>query len=1346
MNVNDVVWNIVVSPFINWDDRLSEYRNDLFKKLDQLVLESKNFQSGRDFQEKMRMTSTWYFQSYPMTLVVDFSSSLVLVMTYRMNQELFFEKNFPKVNLKNTEILSLAHEKSWSFIPEISKSKWGFQWDLSDEKSEEIWKRSMELTKILHKDVQGYQASMFEKISDWSLGLIADFPVLRVTLLKFLALLPCLAFDLKGDTVKKVFLEMLAELKSTKENIPWWMEKCLPVAIVVSKLIPSFIIATVIRLQVKIMAKRFIASENINKSQDTFEYLSKTKRTATLDQLGELVLSKQESEIYKNKVLEIIRGLCQHVPKGSKNGAGLYNAHVSIKVSALASHFSAEDFDYSYSQIAPKLLEILHAAKNEQVFINIDAEHIHYRNMVWRIYAAVLKNSGDLYQWNQTGIVVQAYLKDAKEHLQEILDFSMERKILMPLRLVKGAYWDAETVEAKAHGHQAPQYLNKIESDLCFRHLVKIILQSPYLQLCLASHNLFDHAWGEAVREKCYPKSHVIEHQCLHMTYEALSLALAQQHWPTRNYVPLGDLLVGMGYLVRRIMENSSQVGFLNMMRSQKSKNFRIETPKETLDKIQKGNEWAWEADLSEMTPEFFNHPTVLLYQDKNQAEMMTALDLMKQSFPLSSENYFSSINLENKEIHSNSYPDINLGSVPWWKKENGISFHQWDQADIVKSVRNKWASDSSGRCFTLLKAAESMAQERLKLSSLIVYEAGKTIKEALGDVDEAIDFIRFYVRESVKKMDLDLIPLGKVVAISPWNFPLAIPCGMAVGPLSIGNHVVLKPAEQTPLIVNLMAKIFYAAGVPKEVLTIISGEGEDVGPWLLDPKQNQGLVFTGSRAVGTMLFKNYSSQYPVVTEMGGKNAIIITDTAELDETIAGVLASALGHSGQKCSACSRIIIDSKIKSTFIERFTLALQDTVVGLPDSYRTLVNPLISASEKERVVSQVKLAQKESEQFGGRVWVDRSQEFSHPALVGPVLIELPAERFFKSDSYSQIELFAPVLHLTSYQNLDEAIKIFNATPYALTGGVFCQSSSETDYLMNHLHCGNLYINRTCTGARVAIEPFGGFYASGTGPKAGGVDYLNSFQKLNPAALRPLSEGSKDTTSEVSLTLLKWNPAPAQEDKEFSQEKIMALMEKLQNQEITNELKFEKIWNHFFEKNGKSNISIKRDNLIIPGQKNWSDFNLTRDSLLILSHQSKLNVPDLLFLATTMGSNLSFQVVCFGHEVLEMWQKVFAHANTCGLGESTQLKPMNTLDWMKSPVVLGSDLDWIMANENWAKSYKVSKLKHLPQDFKSMPKLMSFAEQSKIPYSFHDYRKLLSFERSYALNTMRHGAPLEL
>ena len=437
---------------------------------------------------------------------------------------------------------------------------------------------------LLHSLLQrlhSWRPGLFERLSNVLLTWTAKSTLLRIHLLKFLAILPSLEGDSRGDEMKSLFLEALRRsredslkakrLQAKERPLPGWLLLSFRLLSLLTWMLPAPLLSLTLRWSVQKMARRFIAGESLEQAEKSIRTLLASGRDLSLDPLGELVVSEEEADRYTEKVICFIQGMQNLVPKGEKNAAGLYRANISLKVSALCGDFRPYAEKAAFERISPRLRRILLEAKEREVFVTIDAEQESFRDITFKIYARTLLETPALTNFKQTGVVLQAYLRDAHAHFQEILKLAKARGGPLPIRLVKGAYWDQETIEARAHSSKAALFLNKEETDLHFRQLVICILENfPQVQLCLASHNPFDHCFAEALRRERFPEVSPLEHQCLHMTYEALSTGLSQMNWPTRNYIPIGDLLVGMAYLVRRIMENSSQVGVLTQARVSK--------------------------------------------------------------------------------------------------------------------------------------------------------------------------------------------------------------------------------------------------------------------------------------------------------------------------------------------------------------------------------------------------------------------------------------------------------------------------------------------------------------------------------------------------------------------------------------------------------------------------------------------------------------------------------------------------------------------------------------------------------------------------------------------------------
>lgn len=1293
---------------------------------------------------------------------------LAIIRWYRHINEI---KRIESIDSHAKKIASIPVENTPTVIDQIT-----FENDLinlSDKKFNKVNEKSELISNNLVSKVNTYNQSLFEKFSDFGLDLTANYKLIRIHLLKFLAILPSLEHEVSGEEIKRIFLESMVrlitdsrqarkkKLKGQSRSLPRSYTFFIQVVVTIAKLVPAKYLAYSIRKSVSIMAKRFIAGEDIKLAESSLRSLIDSGRDATLDQLGELVLSAKEANEYESKVIEIIHGMKNHIMPGTRNKAGINQAHVSIKVSALTHDFKPYSFESTYNIIAPRLKNILIEGHKNQVFVNIDAEHYHYRDIVLRIYEKVLLSTEELKDYKDTGIVVQAYLRDGYKHFDEVVELAKKRNITMPIRLVKGAYWDVETVEATAHNFEAPQFLNKEETDIHFRQLVYNSLDnSEHIQLAVASHNIQDHCFAEALREELFPQAPIIEHQCLHMTYEALSHGLSLMDWPTRNYIPVGNLIVGMAYLVRRIMENSSQVGILTIMRSHKKK-MSFETPNQILcDKFLK-KEVIYDDSILKLRREFINIYPLRTYMDNH---LIPLTENLNEYISKVNKNSFNTLD-NGKTILASSNPEIELGQI------------QYDSVESVNIKINKlfegyqgsdWKKEDSDRNLALLKLSELLVINRNSLTSLIMLEAGKTIDEAVADVDEAVDFIQFYVKEYYDLM-IDkpgYTSKGVFGIIAPWNFPLAIPVGMTVSALITGNTALLKPAEQTPLIALEFLKLARLAGIDESIFNIAMGEG-DIGASIVNHELISGVVFTGSKEVGTLIYQSLkgkltSDKYDfepvnktVITEMGGKNAIIVTNNSELDETVSGVIYAAFAHSGQKCSAASRIIIDEKIKDSFITRFVEAVTDLKVGQSYKLDTVINPLVSKEDKIRVQEIVKTAVAEAHESGGVVHIDHTTKEYPGHCVGPAVIELSYAQAMKKESIAQKEIFGPVIHIIPYNNLEQAIELFNSTDFALTGGIFCQSQNDIDLLSKDMLCGNIYINRPNTGARVAIEPFGGFKMSGTGPKAGSVDYLYSFMRLKNQNL--VANCTFDKSSENSTEYSKSNLSEFASSSKLSplqrQERIVEFIDRIINRfEVffsgINEEQKDKLSDLLVYLSNEENLLSNKEfpNRTIPGQINFDkrDFGIGTGIVFVGSDSLVFSTLVEVIINLFIGNGIN--LYCTNELSYKLWLPIIKLSYKVGFS------PYNVscvkVDEHKVKSILKvEEYHFVIIDNGTGYREKIFDMLYTTKTTDKNYLVKSFITGNDVRQGdWEQYIKQFTVARSFAVNTMRHGAPLEL
>ncbi len=1367
-------------------DTADEWRPDFLELLSDYV--SLGFENN--FRVKLN------YRTVPLLASIFFDKKTLLISSHQASRELFLLDLLKEVNdsdnkdisanetgsnltrLQNhiNEIISLD-PKTFPVPIEMISRRHKLPDLINNTEYPEVEKVSRRISKHLLDELNRYRPSFLEKLTDYSLNLTANYAILRVHLLKFLAILPALDYDHKGADVKRLFLESIrrtledsetaarSKQKGIQKALPFYLLFVFNLSGIFTSMLPCRLFAFFVRSIATSFAHRFIAGETIEKSKASLGSLRATGRDATVDQLGELVVSEQEADNYCNNVINIIKGLSRQIKRGTTNDAGLLKASVSIKVSALSSDFKPEAFEYSYNSVAPRLKKILFTAKNEQVFINVDAEHYSCRDLIFKIFKRVLLENGEFKDMESIGIVVQAYLRDAYPHFLEILDLAKSRNIVMPVRLVKGAYWDAESIEAEALNFNAPEFLNKEESDLHFRQLIVMIMKNyPHVQLCLASHNLQDHCFAEGLRHLYFSDIPKIEHQCLYMTCEALSVSMATMQWVTRNYVPIGNLLVGMGYLVRRIMENSSLVGVLTVMRSHKMNEISKEPGKVLLEKRSRG-EIVHDHSVVEMSENFSNVAPVQFYLQEQMDFVAEQLGAFSAGL---GEKYKQGIEMHGdlSEIKAPSDPEIVVGKIQLANKDDVAAALDLSYKTCQDGV---WSElETITRTSILLKVADNILLRRVELASLIVYEGGKCIREALADVDEAIDFLNFYARQEICfiKTNPSAIPRGVFVVISPWNFPLAIPCGMVTAALVAGNSVVFKSSTRTPLIGQVLTDIFHIAGVPKEVLIHISGSGDEVGSLLVNNQAVNGVVFTGSKIVGRWIARqsckrlvspiksnDIKTPVKVITEMGGKNAIIITANAELDEVVTASLYSCFGHAGQKCSAASRILVDERIVNRFVERFSEACLDIRVGKSYDLSSTINPVICQHDKERLIREGKEAIDEAVENGGKVLVNRLSEELPGNCVAPLVLFIPAELAMTKNSYAHKELFGPIIHVIPFKGLDNAIKIVNSSEYALTNGIFSQSQDDIEYITSRIEAGNLYVNRGCTGARVSIEPFGGFKLSGTGPKAGHRNYLNAFHLISAKDMVILLESSdeeRNRNDEVPCVYELAEKSRLALDERITIIKNVLLSVDANLEDVFNEIPSIKRveltdFANWLELNLEQFLCTKQNNRNIPGQLSYNDHSMIKEKGLLVASSMMPSTISFYNLVSALAVGSGVTLFVENMEAYVMWQTICEYFIDSGIpAENLQITSGNDEDLVN--LYEKYDLSFVIIDGNAESIKNFFDLTLKVENGMKYMRSIHTQEDGPTLKNWPDFLLQFIFVRSMAINTMRHGAPLEI
>ena len=881
-----------------------------------------------------------------------------------------------------------------------------------------------------------------------------------------------------------------------------------------AKIVP-WVSGQLLRWNVSGMARQFIAGRN---PKDVMKMLRKRRSQGigfTVDLLGEAVVSEQEANEYASRCLELLEHLGRETrdwtdPLG-KNTELFPVVNLSVKISALYSQMNPADPADAIIHLAPKLRPILRRARDLGAFVNFDMEGYAHKNATLELFRTLFTET-EFRDWPQVGIVIQAYLRDAENDLLDLLDWGRARGTRFAVRLVKGAYWDFEKIKSRQNGWACPVFLQKPESDLNFELLTQILLENEStVTAAFGSHNVRSIAHAQALAEQLGIDRSRFEFQLLYGMAGPVKRALVEMGYRVREYCPVGELLPGMSYLVRRLLENTSNEGFLRAKFSENvSEDELLRNP---ADLISQGPNGARDVEVSSDgasldTPAgdtYENAPLVNFVYEQNQDRMREALARVRpqlgQKYPLviNGEKVWTEKTIAS--INPSSPEDV-VGHVA----EAGIP----EAERAVKAARDafeKWSRTSfETRCRLLERAADIMHRRRFELSALEVFEVGKAWAEADGDIREAMDFCRFYAHQmrliGRPRLTQHVLgeesyqhywPRGVALIIAPWNFPMAILCGMTTAALVTGNTVIMKPAEQSAVIGAMLMEIFEEAGVPPGVLNYLPGKGSVMGAHLVDHKDVDLIAFTGSREVGLRIWESAGKTREgqrelkrVICEMGGKNAVIIDADADLDEAIVDTIYSAFGYQGQKCSACSRLIILEEIYPRAIERLLNAAASLRVGNPEEPGIMVGPVIDGTAYKRILEYIDIGKNESRLAFQRADVPQKGFFIPPTIFTNVS---PKTRIACE------EIFGPVLSVMKARDLDEAFEIANSTEFALTAGFFSRSPANIERAKAEIVAGNVYINRSCTGAVVGRHPFGGFKMSGGGTKAGGADYLLQF-----------------------------------------------------------------------------------------------------------------------------------------------------------------------------------------------------------------------------------------------------------
>lgn len=886
----------------------------------------------------------------------------------------------------------------------------------------------------------------------------------------------------------------------------------------------AHIAAPLTRFTIRGLSRKFMGGQTTAKATSTIRRLRDQGMNSSLDILGEATISEAEAEAYQQAYIELITSMTNEVSQWQRDekldhcyGREIPRLNISVKPSSLYSQINPVDREGSVKAILKRLYPIIECAREHDAFVMIDMEQYDYKHISLAVFERLLYDNA-LSDWPNLGIAIQAYLREAYQDLESLAQTVKHREAPVSVRLVRGAYWDYETVIATQNNWHTPVWSVKQNTDANFERCLSYLLaRAEHFNTAVASHNIRSLAATIALAEHYDLGPHDYEFQMLYGMADPLKKALIEQHKHCRVYVPYGKTLPGMSYLVRRLLENSSGASVLDIGLQSQLENINLQKPV-----------FVDELDSTTKEDPFRNTPLLRFTDLAEHRRFKQALDRARSELGRHYPLIINGESLQSDEIIRSvnpARPDEIIGTV-----------NATDQTLADRAIAAAQHASAHWRhtCVTeradwLRRIAARLLEQRYNFAAWQVLEAGKNWTEADADVCEAIDFLNYYA-DQAEQLDSAAInerpgeqnrlgyrARGIGVVIPPWNFPLAILTGMLSATIVSGNTAILKPSSQTPVIAARFVDLIHEVGLPPGVINFVPGRGDIIGDYIARSPQIHLIAFTGSEAVGSQLIQTgaqiQAHQHHVkrvIAEMGGKNAIIIDDDADLDVAVTGTVTSAFGFQGQKCSACSRVIVLDKAYDAFIERLVATANSLTIGPPEHAGNFLGPVISEHAYDRIHQAIA----RGKDYASVLLDNPSVRHDDGYYISPVIFT-----DVTSDTpLAQEEIFGPVLSVMRAADFSQAIELANSTRYALTGGVYSRNPQHLLQASEHFNVGNLYLNRKITGALVARQPFGGFNMSGTGYKAGGEHYLQQFMESYCITENTLRRGFAPSLSTAS------------------------------------------------------------------------------------------------------------------------------------------------------------------------------------------------------------------------------------
>jgi RHH-type transcriptional regulator, proline utilization regulon repressor / proline dehydrogenase / delta 1-pyrroline-5-carboxylate dehydrogenase len=836
------------------------------------------------------------------------------------------------------------------------------------------------------------------------------------------------------------------------------------------------VIRAAVKRAMKELGGHFVLGETIENAQERGRPQQANGYTFSYDMLGEAALTADDAQTF----FLAYRDAIETLSKACTSADVRRNPGISIKLSALHPRYETRQRDRVMRELVGRTAELARLACAAGMGFNIDAEEADRLDLSLDVIDAVLKDP-ELAGWDGFGVVVQAYGKRALPVIDWVYAKACAHERTIMVRLVKGAYWDTEIKRAQVEGiKDFPVFTRKAATDVsylcCAKHLLE---RTDRLYPQFATHNAHSVAMIlEMASDQGVGDADRFEFQRLHGMGEALHDHLVKTgQAKCRIYAPVGAHRDLLAYLVRRLLENGANSSFVNQIVDPNLP--AAEVASDPFDALRKARSpVVLPRDL--YAPERTNSRGLNL-KDPNDIEAFERLRA-----PFEDKHWHAGPMMavptdggDQHTVHNPAKPDDALGT---------ITHCTADDVDTALELARPWATNPQGRAHVLNQAADLFEASAGEIFALLTREAGKTPLDCVAELREAVDFLRYY---AARGMEGDAPARGVFACISPWNFPLAIFTGQVAAALAAGNGVLAKAAEPTGLISGLAVDLMHRAGVPKSALQLLPGRGSVVGARLSSARSIHGICFTGStgtaQSIHRAMAESVEPTAPLIAETGGLNAMIVDSTALPEQAIKDVVASAFQSAGQRCSALRMLYLQEDVAPHFLAMLFGAMDELVVGDPWHLSTDVGPIINAPARDGIRAHIAKANAD-----GRLLKQIAAPESG-CFVGPAVIKVNGIGDLEE------EVFGPVLHVATYKasQLEQIVRDINATGYGLTFGIHSRIDDRVELLSSNVKAGNIYVNRNQIGAIVGSQPFGGEGLSGTGPKAGGPNYVSRFTR---------------------------------------------------------------------------------------------------------------------------------------------------------------------------------------------------------------------------------------------------------